>query len=365
MPYDVARDASPLTLAQMRALLGGATRELTSIGPIAADELAAWRDRARSISDPTLRDDALDALDRKRGHADGAAFCALLAAGRQEQLVRTLVAYELILDYLDGVHERHPTAANGQQLHRALEDALDPTSPQRDYYRFHPRRDDDGYLLTLVEACRSGCAALPSYALVRTHLLELARRLRVLGLNHCPDPVLRDATLRRWAEAHPTGHGRLSWFEVTAASSNTLLIHLLLALASDPLLLPDEVARTHRAYWPFTLLAGTMLDSYVDLADDRVNGDHSYFGHYATCAEGAARLAHCIERSLCSVASLRSRHDHRIIIGCMIALYLSKTSANHPDLRDTTRALARSGGSLVRLLVPILRIWRRVHRQSS
>jgi len=346
-------------------LLGGAARELTSISRLAARELARWRARACAIADPTLREDALDALDRKRGHADGAAFCALLGDDGHQRLVPLLVAYEVILDFLDGVHERHPTPANGQQLHRALADALDPAAPIRDYYRFHPHCDDAGYLATLVRSCQTGCASLPALDLIRPDLDEQTRRLRVLGINHCPRPDQRDAVLARWAAAHPVEGGGLDWFEVTAASSNSLLIHVLLSLASDPLLTPAEVAATRRAYWPSALLAGTMLDSYADAAADRRSGAHSYFSHYASDAEGVRQLGRRVRHAIEAVGRLRAGHRHRLLIGCMVALYLSAPSALSPDLRDTTRALARSGGSLVRLLVPILRIWRRVHRQSS
>ena len=50
-------------------------------------------------------------------------------------------------------------------------------------------------------------------------------------------------------------------------------------------------------------------------------------------------------------------------VGCMIALYLSKDSARVLELRTTTDTLVRSGGSLVRLLLPILRAWRTLYDQ--
>jgi hypothetical protein len=42
----------------------------------------------------------------------------------------------------------------------------------------------------------------------------------------------------------------------------------------------------------------------------------------------------------------------------MFAMYLSRDSANGPELRAATASLVQAGGSLTRLLVPVLRLWR-------
>ena len=52
--------------------------------------------------------------------------------------LRFLVAYQIIWDFLDSVHERAPGQANGRQLHLALIDALAPTRPVGDYYATAP-----------------------------------------------------------------------------------------------------------------------------------------------------------------------------------------------------------------------------------
>ncbi len=108
-----------------------------------------------------------------------------------------------------------------------------------------------------------------------------------------------------------------------------------------------------------------MLDSYADLEEDAAPGGHSYLLHYASQETAIARLHECVSTSMRLARRAPRGGRHAVIVGCMVALFLSSDGANRPELRATTRALARSGGSLVRLLVPILRIWRRVHGQSS
>ena len=147
-----------------------------------------------------IRDDALDALERKRTHADGAALFSILPRRRSLSLLRLLVAYEIIFDFLDNVNERKGSRENGRQLHLALIEALDPYSGISDYYCHHLYSDDGGYLRALVDTCREGCSLLPAYSRVCSLLRCETIRTLVLGINHDVDPMDRDDALRRWVE---------------------------------------------------------------------------------------------------------------------------------------------------------------------
>ncbi len=358
-------DPTPLSLAQLRALIAAAWRELTWGLRAVSRETRAWRALAEAIPDAAIRDDALRSLDHKRGHADGAALFTTLLRHRDGGLLTLLVAYETMLDFLDNVSERHPTPPNGRQLHRALGDALDPGRPLRDYYRYHLHRDDGGYLATLVTRCRSHCRALPSFERVRPLVRQETRRALVLGLNHDTNAARRDRTLRAWAAREYPREHELTWFELSGAASASLIVHALLTLAANPGVTDAEIQSVCAAHWPWIALATTMLDSYVDQADDALNESHSYIAHYPDFETAAARLRQSIDRSLRATRQLPNGHRHTVIVGCMIALYLSKDSAHAPALRPTTTALVRECGSLVRLLLPILRIWRRAYAQTS
>jgi len=214
-----------------------------------------------------LREDALDSITHKRDHAEGAALFWVLPRSRDRGLLRLLVAYQTIWDFLDNVSERDTGEANARQLHRALSEALDPEAPISDYYRHHPWRDDGGYLRALVETCRAGCTALPSYARVRPHLLAGVALCAVQSVNHDPDPERRDVALRAWAERESPGERAMTWFELTAAASG-FTPHPLLALAAESSCEEGDIARTLAVYFPWVSLAITMLDSYADQLDD-------------------------------------------------------------------------------------------------
>jgi tetraprenyl-beta-curcumene synthase len=360
-------DPIPLSPAQLGALASAAAQELAWGLPAVSREIAGWRTLAGRIEHPQTRRIAIASLAGKRGHIDGAALFWILARRRDRGLLRLLVAYDVLCDYLDGLTEQ--TGAGGlkdaRRLHLAMTDALEPGGGQRDWFACSREREDGGYLHALVETCRAACAALPAFATVQPLALREARRASaVLPLNHLP-AARREAELRAWAAGEPLGRGELAWFEQGAAASTWLAVQASLALAADPSCAAATAEAVCAAYFPWCSLAGTMLDSYVDEADDLAAGDHRYVAHYPSRAVMLERLELAVERAATRVRALADGHRHAVIFACMVAMYLSKESARARELRGPTRRLAACGGTLTRTLVPILRIWRLRYGQRS
>ena len=332
-----------------------------------AHEVDTWKRAASAIPDPELRADALQALEYKRANIDGAALFSTLATRRSPALLRLLVAFEILADYLDCASERAADAGirNGLQLHRALYEALDPRATMSDYYRYHPHKQDGGYARTLVSRCRESVLLLPSYPQVRPLALQAARLAQVLAINHQPDPALRNAALAEWASEHFPNPGGLTWFEWTGAASAWLTILALLALAADPGRSARDAQAIYDAYLPWVSLAGTMLDSYSDVAEDAQAGAHSYIAHYRHRQAAIARVAKLIARAQMEAARLPDAERHIVLSSCMIAMYLSKDSARADEHRAGTRTLAHAGGPLPLALLPILRGWRIAYGQQA
>ncbi len=281
-------------------------------------------------------------------------------------MLKLLVAYQVMWDFLDSVSERGACAgqANGSQLHRALVDALDPEAPISDYYRYNPWKEDGGYLVTLVEICRRMCVELPSYRQVRSLMLSGVERCAIQSLNHEPEPSRRNAALKAWAEREFPRERTLSWFELTAAAG-AFMPHVLLALATEPSCDQHEVAVVHATYFPWVSLAISMLDSYIDQIDDFVGDGHSYMSHYASDAIALERLAAVIRQMVNDAASLPNGHRHMVLTEGIVAMYLSTSSVDTPGMSESTRMLAQASGSLTRLLLPVARMWRRARSRWS
>jgi tetraprenyl-beta-curcumene synthase len=360
-------DSAPLTARQLWVLATSAARELVWGLPAVACELRAWRTRATAIPDAQIRGDALTALDRKRGNTNGAALFWTVPRTRSRCLLRLLVAYQAMWDCLDCISERGAIAgqANGRQLHLALVDALDPGRPISDHYRHHPWRDDGGYLAFLVQVCRERFSLLPSSYRVGPLLAREATRANVQAINHDLDAARRETSLRAWAaKEFPAGH-EATWYELAGAAGAGLSIYALLVQAVEPECTGKDVTCAYDAYFPWASAVATMLDSYVDQVEDAANGDHVYVAHYPTPALAVTGMGRLVRRSLKEASRLRYGERHVLILASMVAMYLSKESAGCPTMCDATKRLANSGGSLTRLLLPVLRLWRVAYAQRS
>ena len=304
-----------------------------------------------------MRNEALDSIAHKSDHAHGAALFSVLPRQRDLRLLRLLVAYQTLWDYLDNISERCASPGASDRLHRALVDALDPAAPTSDYYEGQSANDDGGYVRTLVRSCQRSCGTLPSYQLVRPLVLEGAARCAVQTVNHDPLQQRREAGLKRWADTEFQDEDSLWWFELTAAAS-AYLPHPLLALACDPELDVTVVVRTQAAYFPWVSLALAMLDSYVDQAEDRRTAAHSYIAYYGEETTAIARVCEVVRRAICEVCTLPEGERHAIVVAAMVAMYLSKNAARVSEMRASTRELLRAGGLVSQVLAPQLRAWR-------
>jgi tetraprenyl-beta-curcumene synthase len=357
----------PSSFRQAWALGAATTRELLWGLRAVSRETRSWRAHARAIPETTLRRAALHALAHKRGNIDGAALFWILPRRRNQRLLRLLIAYEVMADYLDTASEdgAHAGLRSGRQLHRALIEALDPGGSISDYYLYHPSSDDGAYLHALVMCCRAHCAQLPSFTRVRPFLARAAGLTQVLGINHELDPKLRDATLKQWVEAEFPAETGLHWFELAAGASAWLTVLALLAVSAEPNCEDRDVAGIHEAYLHWIAPSGTMLDSYVDIAEDAAHADHSYIAHYQNLEIATHRTCHLIRRATQVARDLPNGVKHTVITANMVALYLSKDSARTSATHTTARALLDAGGPLTRLLLPILRAWRTAYGQRA
>lgn len=286
---------------------------------------------------------------------------------RHPELLGLALAYDVVYDYLDDVGERaaREAGASSPLLYRALADALDPERTPAEYYRGLPWQDDGGYLLRLIERCHAGCRSLPGFGVVKPLIEREVSRFSILAVNHDEDACVRDAALQAWA-VERFGHGYgMDWHELTAASSQSIVTLALLALATDPHVTSTEAETVYDACFPWWAYAVTMLDSYVDQAEDRRSGAHSYMAHYADHELAVLRLCESIERSAERLLALPNGERHAVLLGCMVAMYLSKDSARAPELREATARIVRSGGALTAILLPVLRAWRICNRQTS
>ncbi len=331
-----------------------AGRYWTGVFPVARSTQRRLLARAEAIPDPKLRADALASHHDKGSNSEGLAALAVLApSGRRAQVVRSLVAYQLMLDYLDGVSERRndDPLGNGLALHRAFDVALDPDAPHEEYYAHTSTRDDGGYLHELIEICRAPLRDLPSYPATREALLRQARLCRESqALNHALRYTSVQEELGDWAERTAAEAGLdpdFEWWElIAAAAASSLCVGALLALAATPGAVEEEARQVESAYFPWASGLNALLDSLVDLDEDPVEASH--LRRYESQDHAAERLRTIAAGARNRVAQLPDGRLHEAILAAMGALYLIREEAWQPGREPISLAVYGALGPLAR-----------------
>jgi tetraprenyl-beta-curcumene synthase len=353
------RSAAP-RLAMAGAFAAAAQRYWLSVYPCARRQLCAWRCRAAEIPTPGLRHHALAAHRTKRGNPEGAAaFATLVPAAYRPTVVRALVAFQALYDYVDCLSEQdaYDRAGNARELHNALVVALDPSARHLNYYALYPHRDDGGYLEGLVDACRTACDSLPSYATVAQTTRRLAARI--------PDYQQLNSTagsydaFARWAREKAPPAVPLEWWEFAAAAGSSLAVHAMVASAADPALSKRHAVAIETAYSTEIGALHTLLDSLVDQCEDAMAGHHSFVSHYASDTEAADRLGTIASRALELARALPAGEYHAVILAGMVGHYLSAPEASLPRAREATRSVLAAMGVPGSLALVIHRARRR------
>ncbi|MCW3019934.1 MAG: hypothetical protein JWN10_2242 [Solirubrobacterales bacterium] len=331
-----------------------------TIYPRARLEIRRWAARAGQIPDPTLRAQALYKLTRERLNPEAAAFFAVLAPRRHRaMLVRLMVCFQIAYDYLDAINEEPETALlrNGLQLHRALSDAVSSRTSGCDYYRYHPQRDDGGYLMDLVRACQDALRALPSASAIESLLIHAAERCGEAQSRNHAVLVEGNEQLIDWA-ANQGETGEYLWWELAAAGISCLALHALFAAAARATTL-EEAARIDMAYFPSVCAISALLDSLVDQPDDSAGTNHSFVAHYESLSLAAGRFAAITSEARTLSSVLRNQHRHGVILAGIASFYLSAPGASTElALPVATRTLDCLGRSSAPILA-VMRLRRR------
>lgn len=344
------------TLREAHAVASILGRYALTVVPAARLRTRAWRRAAEAIPDPILRALAESTHHEEKLNAEAGAVFALLApTGRRRAVMRLCIAFQLMYDYLDTLGEQ-PCAdllANGLQLHRALAAVFDADACD-DWYAMHPRRDDGGYLLALVTACRRTFDALPSADAVR----PVARRAAIRcgdaqSLTHASDD-----RLTAWAQAQP-GAGGLHWWEVAAGGISSIGVLALFAAAADQRTTRAEAERIDAAYFPSACAFSSLLDSLVDSEQDARSTGFRSIAAYPDDQTAAVRLGTITRDSARDLRTLRRGRAHLAILNGIAGYYLSASGAGSSSAAPVAAAVIAELRPLIDAVLPTMRLRRR------
>jgi tetraprenyl-beta-curcumene synthase len=327
--------------------------------PGVSAELKRWQQTAGRIPDPELRKQALASLASKKFHCQGGAVYAIPNKLWRKLLIRLIVAFQTISDYLDNLCDRSTSMdpEDFRALHQSMLDAVDPSMPQHDYYAFRAEREDGGYLAELVRECQACISKLPSYLTVYPNVRELVSLYGDLQVYKHIRRDLREEALLNWWKLHSRHFPDLEWNEFAAATGSTLGVFMLFLAASDPVLSVNETIKIRQAYFPYVCALHILLDYWIDQEEDRVGGDLNFCFYYPDGETAARRIEDVARKARSHVSGLQSASFHRMIIEGLLALYLSdpKVSSQQEVRSISRRLMSNSPGT--RLFFWINSLW--------
>jgi tetraprenyl-beta-curcumene synthase len=309
-------------------------------------ELDRWKLRAGYANSETLRTQALLSIEKKKFHCQGGSAYALYPSASLHDLIRFIVAFQTISDYLDNLCDRAGIFDDVafRQLHLSMFDAIDPFGDTHDYYLYYPQKDDGGYLPKLVTECRLQIQKLPSFGLVKDSIRKLISYYIELQVNKHITPSMREEMLTHWAVPLTVQYPEISIWEFCAATGSTLGVFLLVAAAHDPILTSEEVAAVLDTYFPWVSGLHILLDYFIDADEDKLEGDFNFTSCYKNSCECKERLSFFVNQSLMKSTGLRYPGFHRTVIHGLLAMYLSDPKANSKINRQSSRQMLKCGG---------------------
>lgn len=274
-------------------------------------------------------------------------FAVFVAPSVRAHVIRAIAAFEIAFDYLDNVVElpNPDPVLNGSTLCRALRSAFDPALAHSDYYEYHTARDDGGYLVALVDACRAALAELPSYAVVAEPVSHSISRIVTYQSLHHGDASGSHDAFREWALSQSVPGIDLRWWELGAAMGSQLSVLALIAAAADPTTSPEHASEIEHAYFPWIAALSTLLDSVVDQRIDQLDAQRSLIDYYSSPQISAERLRSIAVEATRRIRLLIDAEDHALILAAMAAFFHSVPQPAGSEAKLATQAVLDAAGT--------------------
>lgn len=308
--------------------------------------LHEWEKKANEIPDNELRKQALASIKEKAFHCEGGAVYGLLAGKERKNIIRFIVAYQTISDYLDNLCDRSTSLEERdfRMLHQSMLHALTPGEKTVNYYRYRQNPDDGGYLTSLVLTCQDILKELPGFRSAQSSMHQLARYYCDLQVFKHVAENKRVELLENWFAQHKQDVPDMTWYEFSACAGSTLGIFCLAAYASNPLK-TEEVNAIKNGYFPWVQGFHIMLDYFIDQEEDRKENDLNFVSYYENEEKMVQRIRCFKEKAALSIRYLPDSKFHQLINKGLIAIYLAdKKVQEDKKLKQTAKRFIRFGG---------------------
>ncbi|WP_332632504.1 tetraprenyl-beta-curcumene synthase family protein [Halalkalibacter flavus] len=309
--------------------------------------LREWKEKAKAIPNDELREQALTSLKDKAFHCEGGAVYGLLAREHRKKIIRFIVAYQTISDYLDNLCDRSTSLdeKDFRALHQSMYHALSPGAKPENYYRYRDDQDDGGYLASLVKTCQEVLSGLPGFNHAKESMLQLAEYYCDLQVFKHVEIEKRVGLLEEWFERHKEELPPMTWYEFSACAGSTLGIFCFAAYAANGEMTKEQAVLIKNGYFPWVQGLHILLDYFIDQEEDLEAEDLNFIFYYESKEKMVERIRHIREKAEESIRDLPDWKFHRLINKGLIAIYLADEKVQaHKEIKKTAKQFIRFGG---------------------
>ncbi|GAA0332550.1 tetraprenyl-beta-curcumene synthase [Bacillus carboniphilus] len=316
--------------------------------PTVHQELSYWKKRAEEIPNEELRKQALASIAGKTFHCEGGAILSLLSGAEAAKIIKFIVAYQTISDYLDNLCDRSTSLdpKDFEQLHLSMKHSVTVGAKLAPYYCYREERNDGGYLEELVVTCQSVLEQSKHYHLIKDHLIELCQYYCDLQVHKHVTIEEREARLMKWFNQYKKQIPEMEWYEFSACSGSTLGIFCLVSYSfrKDFNEIPFEPIKA--GYFPYVQGLHILLDYFIDQEEDKLEGDLNFCSYYESNEQLVNRLIHFLKQADKYIEGLPHSDFHKLINRGLLGVYLSdqKIGKRFSDNRKIVKQLLKTGG---------------------
>jgi tetraprenyl-beta-curcumene synthase len=316
--------------------------------PIVHRQLDFWQEKAKQIPNEELKTQAIASICHKTFHCEGGSIYALFAEENREEIIRFIVAYQTISDYLDNLCDRSTSldSEDFRALHQSMLDALTPGEPLKNYYRLRADQEDGGYLHALVSTCQDVLGRIKDYPLIAQKLHFLATIYCDLQVHKHIQIEKRVPALQNWFAKHKETLPDMTWYEFSACSGSTLGIFYLVSYASGQKITEEIVENVMGSIFPWVQGLHILMDYFVDQSEDKQEGDLNFCFYYEDDAQMRSRFSHFLTMANETAGKLPNSSFQQMINNGLIGIYLAdaKVQKQVPVKKIGKFLLKKAGG---------------------
>lgn len=315
--------------------------------PIVHNELKYWKKRAEQIPNDELRKQALASIENKTFHCEGGAILSLLSKSNYKEVIKFIVAYQTISDYLDNLCDRSTSLDpdDFSCLHESMKDALALNDIEKNYYCHRSDQNDGNYLRELVAVCQGVLKKMEHYDKICPFLLELCGYYCDLQIHKHVKADERVPRLKKWFSRYKNKLPEMEWYEFSACSGSTLGIFSLVSYGFAEEFKEENAEKIVRGYFPYIQGLHILLDYLIDQEEDRLGGDLNFCFYYEDENKLFRRLEHFIQEADKHTEELPNKDFHRLINRGLLGIYLSDEKVQkQKSVRTLAKKLIRDSG---------------------